>query len=146
MANANIQNQKFIRAANAAAAAQTAIQGSIIDLAEHDHITAIAALGDVSAGSVLTLSLEFGDQPNLSDAVASSSTATFTAAAADADNKLLVLTHNHPHRRYCRAVLTRTTANAAVDGIVCIVGKQSRATATRPTDDAVAAAESYGSN
>lgn len=47
-------------------------------------------------------------------------TAAFTAGASDADNKVLVVDVFDPALRYVFASLTRTTANAVVDGIIAI--------------------------
>jgi len=47
--------------------------------------------------------------------------ATFTAGASDADSKILAVEHHKPLKRYARAVLTRTTQNAVVGGIIAIL-------------------------
>ena len=146
----SVKSMKFVRGAGAAAAAQTDVVSEIVDLNGYDSILAIAALGDVSDGSVLGLVLEFGDDAGGSDMAAHTDldgdavSATFTAGAADADDKVLAIVHNNPTKRYVRARLTRGTADAVVEGINIVLGSASRTTDTRPTDDALDAVDSFG--
>ncbi|MFG0293505.1 MAG: hypothetical protein ACF8MJ_10195 [Phycisphaerales bacterium JB050] len=141
---------KFLRGAAAAAAAQTDVVSEIIDIKDHDRVYAVAALGDVSDGSVLEFALEFGDKSDGSDFAAHVDSdgvavkATHTADASDANSKLLAVHHNRPFRRYCRARLKRGTADAVVDGITFMLTDAKRITNTRPTDDALDAVESFG--
>lgn len=111
---------KITRVANAAAAAQTAVNSSIIDNAGFDGCMFIAALGDVASGSVLGLAAQ-QDDVNAAGGMATIGTAlAFTAGASDADNKLMVLDVFRPDKQFLRAALTRTTADAVVDGIIAI--------------------------
>lgn len=109
-----------VRVANAAAAAQTAVNGTAIDLAGKQGVRFTALLGDVTTGSVLGLAAEHS-ATGTGDWVALEGALSFTAGASDADNLLLILDVVQPTERYVRAVLTRTTANAVVDGIVADV-------------------------
>ena len=110
---------KLSRASNSASAATTAINGAIIDTQGFDEIRAIAVLGDVTSGCVLTLTLEENDVNSGTGMTAiSGASATFTAGASDADNKLLIVDWIKTAKRYVRPVLTRTTANAVVDAIL----------------------------
>ena len=115
-----LNNTKLTRVENAAAAGTSALTTDVIDMLGYDGCTFVALLGDVTDTSVLTLTLQDGDAADGSDMVATDVVATFTAGASDADNKMLAVETFRPLKRYVRAVLTRTTANAVVDGIVAI--------------------------
>lgn len=124
------KNIKITRVSAAAAAAQTAVNSSIIDMQGFDGVLFLAMTGDVSDTSVLTLKAEQNTANSTSGMAALGGAATFTAGATSADNKVLALDVFKPTERYLRAVLTRGTANAAVDGIIAIqYGAQNKPTA-----------------
>lgn len=113
---------KITRVANAAVAAQTEVLSSVLDMQGFDGVMFIALLGDITATSVLTLTAK-GNSANSTSSptpVTQAATAAFTAGASDADNKVLVVDVVDPALRYVFASLTRTTANAVVDGIIAI--------------------------
>lgn len=114
------KNVKITRVSAAAAAAQTAVNGSILDMQGFDGVLFLVLTGDVSDTSVLTLKAEQNSVNSGSGMAALSGSATFTAGASTADSKALVLDVFKPSKRYVRAALTRATANAAIDGIVAI--------------------------
>lgn len=117
------QNVKIDRVANAAAAAQTAVTSSVIDMAGYDGVAFFALLGDVAATSVLTLTAKENTANSTTTPTPTAITggaSTFTAAASDADNKVLGVDVVRPTKRYVFAVLTRTTADAVVDGILAV--------------------------
>lgn len=120
-----LPNVEFIVVEAAAAAAQTELTTDVIDTADCDGVVFVAHLGDVTTGSVLGFVADdsatgVGAWDDLEGPLA------FTAGASDADNKLLILDVHKPERRYVRARLTRTTANAVVNGITAIkYGKRS---------------------
>jgi hypothetical protein len=121
-----LNNVEKIRVANSATAAQTEVDGTAVDLANADGVVFTAALGDVTTGSVLGLKAQVSDTGVGDWADVVGSALTFTAGASDADSKLLVIDVVKPTKRYARAVLTRTTANAVVDGIFAeVYGKYS---------------------
>lgn len=113
-------NVETIRVANAAAAAQTDVEGASIDLAGKIGVRFIAALGDVTVSSALEFRAEFRDDPS-DPWVPVEGEITHTATATDADNKLLILDVVRPEKRFVRCVLERGSANAAVDGIIADV-------------------------
>lgn len=115
-----LNSVETIRVANAAAAAQTAVESAAVDTAGKVGVRFTAALGDVTTGSVLGLKAQFRDDSGDSWEDVDGALA-FTAGASDADHKLLILDVVRPEKRYVRAVLTRTTANAVVDGIIADV-------------------------
>lgn len=116
-----LKDAKITRVENAAAAAQTELTTDILDMSGYDSVMFCAVLGDVTATSVLTLSLKDNSANSTSGSSAiSGASATFTAGASDADNKLLIVDCYRPSQRYVYASLTRTTADAVVDGIIAI--------------------------
>ncbi|MXS81569.1 hypothetical protein [Nitrosomonas oligotropha] len=113
---------KVSRVANSAAAAQTEVLSSVLDMSGYDGVIFIALLGDVTVNSVLTLTAK-GNTANSTSSptpVTQKATDAYTAAASDADNKLLIVDVPKPQLRYIFASLTRTAANAVVDGIIAI--------------------------
>lgn len=105
----------------AAAAAQTAIDSSILDMKGFHGVIFIALLGDVTDTSVLTLTAKGNSANHLTvPAPVTQASATFTAGATSADNKILMVDVSEPMLEYAFASLTRTTANAVVGGIIAI--------------------------
>lgn len=115
-----LKNVKITVVAAAAAAAQTAVEGAILDMAGYDGVLFVALTGDVTDTSALTLKAQQSTANSSSGMADLVGTAAFTAGASDADNKALALDVHKPRERYVRAVLTRGTANAAVSGIIAI--------------------------
>lgn len=103
----------------AAAAAQTELTTEVVDMAGWSGVMFIAHLGDVASGCVLGLVADHSDDDDggWEDLVGP---LAHTADATDADNKVMVLDVAKPAKRYVRARLTRTTADAVVNGIVAV--------------------------
>lgn len=136
-----LANHKLAVVLAAAAAAQTALESDVVDMKGFDGATFVGVLGDVTATCVLTLTIQHGDLADGSDMVNTAIAATFVAGASDADSAALAVEGFHPTKRFCRAVLTRTTANAAVNSIVCI---QSQPKTAPVTQDASIIASDFG--
>jgi hypothetical protein len=128
-----LKDCKLTRVENAAAAAQTAVDTDVIDMAGFDSCTFIALLGDVDNTSVLTLTVQHGDLSNGSDMASTTVSTTHTADATDADDMVLAVEIMRPIKRYVRARLTRTTADAVVDGIFAIQSNSADAPVTHDT-------------
>lgn len=112
-----LNNVVSSRVANAAAAsATTAVTSTAVDVRGYIGVRFTAALGDVLVGSVLGLTAEHSAN-GTTGWVALEGALSYTATAADADNKLLILDVVRPEEGFVRAVLTRATAAAVVDGI-----------------------------
>lgn len=106
----------------AAVAAQTEIVSSVLDMQGYEGVMFIALTGDVTATSVLTLTAKSNTANSTSTPTPTTQvgTAAFTAGGTDADSKVLMLDYYKPIDRYVFASLTRTTANAAIGGIIAI--------------------------
>jgi hypothetical protein len=115
-----LKDAKITRVTNAVAAGQAATASDILDMSGFEGVVFIAALGDVSDTSVVTLTAQQNTANSTSGMATLSGSATFTAGASDADNKLLVLDVYRPRERYVRAVFTSATANAVKDGVIAI--------------------------
>lgn len=117
-----LKNVKVTPVAASAAAAQTEVLTSVLDMSGYDGVMFIALLGDVTATSVLTLTAKGNTASSTSSPtpVTQIATAAFTAGASDADDKALIVDVYDPVLRYVFASLTRTTANAVVNGIIAI--------------------------
>lgn len=113
---------KITVVAAAATAAQTAVTSDVLDMSGYDGVMFIALTGDVTATSVLTLTVKANSANSTSSPtpVTQKATDAFTAGASDADSKALVVDVYRPTLRYVFAELTRTTANAVVGGIIAI--------------------------
>lgn len=118
-----LRDAKIIRVANDAAAATGTVTTSVVDTQGFNSIAFVAALGDVTSTSVLTLTAKTNSANSTSSPapVASADTVTFTAGATNADNNMLVLDFNKPRQRYVFATLVIGTANAVLDGIFAIL-------------------------
>lgn len=124
-----LEDAKLVRIANSSAAATTEVVSSVVDLQGYDSVLLFAVLGDVTATSVLTLTAKTNTANSTSSPAPTSlaSPATFTAGATNADNKIMAIDLQKVRDRYIFASLTRTTANAVVDGIFAILyNKQDR--------------------
>jgi len=120
--NSLLKNVKVTPVAASAVAAQTEVLTSVLDMSGYDGVMFVALLGDVTATSVLTLTAKGNSASSTSSPtpVTQIATAAFTAGASDADDKALVVDVFDPMLRYVFASLTRTTANAVVNGIIAI--------------------------
>ncbi len=79
----------------------------------------VALFGALTAGQVTSLKVQQGNLADGSDMADLAGNAH--AALADTDaNKCLVTDVFRPQKRYVRAVVTRGTANAAIDGVIAL--------------------------
>lgn len=125
---------KLIRVANSAVAAQTAQNSSIVDTSGYRGALFFVAFGDVTDTSVLGLAIEQNIINSATGMTAlPTAAATFTAGATSADSKILSVDVAQPRERYLRAVVTRTVANAVIDGVFCLLYDEAFAP---PTADA----------
>lgn len=117
-----LKNVKVTPVAASAAAATTEVLTSVLDMSGYDGVMFIALLGDVTATSVLTLTAKGNTASSTSSPtpVTQVATAAFTADATSGDDKALVVDVYDPALRYVFASLTRTVANAVVNGIIAI--------------------------
>lgn len=127
----------------AAAAAQTAIDSSVLDMQGYEGVMFIALTGDVDSTSALTLTIKGNSANHLTvpTPITQKATTLFTADATSADSKALVVDVYKPALRYVFANLTRATANAVIGGIIAI---QYKANNKPTTNDASVIASALG--
>lgn len=113
----------YLMAALPQSAAQTTVTGNTIDTAGYEDVTIIANLGAITATGVPTLKAQQGDANDGSDGADIAGSAV---AGTDADgNKSLAIEIHRPKQRYITPVLTRATANIAVNNIIVILSNPS---------------------
>ena len=127
------KREKIVRVMNAVVAGTTEQTSSVIDMAGFQSCEFVLLLGDVLLNSVLTLKAQDGTKSDGSDMVDTDATIGHTASATDADDKLMRLDVASPQKRYLRAKVGRTTANAVIDGVL---GRLYDASIEPITDDA----------
>lgn len=113
-----LNNVELVVVEAAAAAGTSTLTSDSIDTKDCTGVLFLAHLGDVTDTSVLGFAIHDSDDDVTFDDLANP--LAFTAGASNADNKLLALEVVRPTRRYVRAVLTRGTANAVLNGITAI--------------------------
>lgn len=120
-----LKDIKIIRVANAAGAGQSAITSSIVDAKGFDAVCAIALLNTVTGGCQLGLQLQDNTTNQTSGMANAGTPAAYSDQAGESSNTLLITDVLNigaaAQKRYVQAVLTRTTQNAAVDGIVFLL-------------------------
>jgi len=138
-----LKNVKVTYAAASSAAAQTEVLTSVLDMQGYDGVMFVALLGDVTATSVLTLTAKGNTASSTSSPtpVTQKASTAFTAGASDADSTAIIVDVYDPALRYVFASLTRTTANAVVNGIIAI---QYKAEFRPTTQDATVLASALG--
>ncbi len=104
----------------AATAATTELVTDVLDMSGFEGVMFIAVTGDVTSGSVLTLTAKGNSTNSTSNAVTQKATDAFTAGASDADSKVLMVDVYKPTLQYAFASLTRTAQNAVVGAIIAI--------------------------
>jgi len=113
-----IKNAKVSTAVTPAAgvAAQTAINGTTLDMAGFESVLMLIRMGVITATAVTSIKAQQGDESDLSDAA--DLLATSQTIAADDDNETFLLDLVKPSKRYVRIVVTRGTADAVVSDVL----------------------------
>lgn len=132
--NTFLENNKVIRAAAAAAAAQTDVTSDVVDTLGFDRLTFLALLGEVTAGGVATMKLYMGDDPTGAQNDVVSET-----VESDTSDGMLAIEFHRPLGRYAHVVVERADENIAVDGIVCVLSdaKEAPVSADDSLDDSL---------
>lgn len=115
----------------AGAAAQTAINGSIVDLAGCAGVLFIVRMGAITSGAVTSIKVQHGDAAALGDAA--DVLGTSQTIADDDDGEIFYIDLSHPTKRYARIVVSRATQDAVVASAEAIVYGVPVAPTTQPT-------------
>lgn len=127
----------------AGAAATTDLTTDVLDMSGYEGVMWIALTGDVTSGSVITLTAKGNSANSVSSPspITQKASDAFTAGASDADSKVIAVDVFRPTLRYQFAVLSRTTQNAVIGGIIAIqYGARNKPT----TQDATVIASAFG--
>lgn len=127
----------------AGTAATTDLTTDVLDMSGYEGVMWIALTGDVTSGSVITLTAKGNSANSVSSPspITQKASDAFTAGASDADSKVIAVDVFRPTLRYQFAVLSRTTQNAVVGGIIAIqYGAHNKPT----TQDATVIASAFG--
>jgi hypothetical protein len=127
----------------AAAAAQTELVTDVLDMSGYEGVMFVALTGDVTSGSVLTLTVKGNSANSVSSPtpVTQKASDAFTAGATSADSKVIVVDVYKPTLRYVFGSLTRTAQDAVIGGIIAI---QYGAGLKPTTQDATVIASAFG--
>lgn len=121
------ENAKFTRVSSAAAAAQTDVTSSSVDMKGFDACAFVVAAGAIVDTGTFDMHAEGSDDDSNWDELDASITQMLTAD----DNKLAVLEIVRPLHRYLRVVVERGTADSAVDAILAIQTRADREPVTQ---------------
>lgn len=138
-----LKNVKISVVEATASAATTELVTDVLDMAGYEGVMFIAVTGDVTAASVLTLTVKANSANSVSSPapVTQKATDAFTAGASDADSKAIVVDVYRPTLRYVFGSLTRTAQNAVVGTILAIqYGAHNKPT----SQDATVIASAFG--
>lgn len=108
-----------VRSHNAVAAGTTASNGAAIDCSDCEGVMFVAQFGTLTATAVTGIKAQQSDDNAGSDDYTDLE-GSAQAIADTGSNKCLVLDVYRPRKRYVRAVVTRGTANAVIDGVIAI--------------------------
>lgn len=136
-----LKDCKITRVMNAVTAGQTSQDSSVLDMAGFDGVIFIALLNTVVDTCVLTLTAKENTANSTSSPTPTSVTDGATAAltASGNSNNVLAVDVVRPSKRYVFANLTRTTANATIDGIIAIQYRTRNLPVTQPATLAASA-------
>ncbi len=108
-------------------AGTSTLTGTILDMADWDAVAFFLITADVTSACVLSVEARGSDTADgLNDVqVTGSQTTPRTCGATDTDNALLVSDVVRPAKRYLFAKVIRSTANAAIGGVLAIQYRRS---------------------
>lgn len=110
-----------VRISNAVAAGTSTVTSSALDMLDYDGVLFVISLGAITATSVTVAKVQqSSDDGSADDYTDLAGTATVTPTPSTDDNKVLLIDIYKPAKRYLKAVVTRTTANCVIDGILAI--------------------------
>ena len=104
---------KAARLSDSVTAGQTDIESASVDMTGFMAVEFTVSMGAITAGAVTIVKLQGSDD----DTTFVDLDGTETAVADSDDEKVVLIDCQHPQHQYVRAVVTRSTENAAVDSI-----------------------------
>ena len=113
-----LKDCKITRVSNAAAAAQTELDSTCVDMAGYDSVLFLVALGTVTDNSVMTMTIKSNTTNTNSGGTTEKAGTAVTAATSS--NKTMAVEVHKPSQEFVYCAFTRTAQNAAVDAIYAI--------------------------
>lgn len=125
---------RFARIADPAAAGTTTFLGDVLDSAGFNNVLFVVALGTVTDGASVRLTMLQGNAADGSDAAATAASCVAVDAGGANSGKLLLLEVERPSARYFRLRIERTIANAEIAGVYALQGGADRQPVEQPAD------------
>lgn len=108
------------------AAGTSDVNSVAVDALGYGRIAFLWVFGDNAATGTFTGSIEGSADGSTGWTAITGALSTFTAGATDTDDEMLMVECNlNPAYRYYRAVSNRGTANTALNGLFCLLGRVS---------------------
>lgn len=130
--NPGSYGEKVIRVMNGVAAGTSAQTSSAIDTAGYEGVKIYTLFGAITSGAVTSVKVQQSSDDASADAYADLE-GTSIAVADDDDNQVVVHDIYRPRERYLKVIVSRSTQNAVIDGIVAVLYS---ARSLPPTNDA----------
>lgn len=105
----------------AGAAGMTTINGTAVDMANHEGALFVVQFGAIAAGAVTSIKVQQSDDDGATDTYDDLAGSNQAVAVADAE-KVFYVDIFRPRKRYVRIVVSRATANATCSAIVAKYG------------------------
>ncbi|GAI70511.1 unnamed protein product [marine sediment metagenome] len=113
-----LKEMKVTRVLSAVAAGQTVQPTSIIDMKEFDGIVFLALFGSITTGALTSMKAQQGKEDDMSDAA--DLEGSEIDIADDKGDQALILDIFRPQERYLKAIISRDTQDAIIDGVIAI--------------------------
>lgn len=108
---------KTTRILNGVVAGTTVQTSSAVDMSGFDGARFTFLMGAITAGAVTSCKLQQSSDDGSADAYADLAGTSVTVADDD-DNQVVVIDVYRPRERYLKAIISRATQNAVIDGIL----------------------------
>jgi len=113
------KNAEFQRIMNAVAAGTSTQTSSAIDMQGYDRATVLLIIGTITSGAALSIKLQQSDDDGSTDAYDDLAGSSVSIADTNS-NKIVPYDIVRPLKRYVKVVVTRSTQNVVIDGMVVI--------------------------
>lgn len=112
----------FDVAVPATAAGSTSVNGNTIDTLGYESVAFLVYFGTLTSTAVTGIKIQAGDKSDASD-MADVPNSAVAVADSNSGKGVLSAEIHRPTKRYLRAVVTRATANAVINGGIVILGR-----------------------
>lgn len=130
-------SEKVVRVMNSVSAGTSAQTSSAIDTQGFDGVKIYTAFGAITSGAVTSVKVQQSADDGSADAYADL-LGTSRSVADDDDNQVVVHEISKPLERYLKVVVSRSTQNAVIDGVIAVLYRASKQPTTDDTSTVVA--------